>query len=299
MTDIAPSLVSYTETSARNAGSLKLAIDPLAFNGPSREWPFTLTPLAGYAGASITGIDLRSTLPDSVRLALQEALGHYGVLFFRGQQFDPTHHSAFGRQFGTIKPPSVYMEALEVDPDICVISTENGRAYLTDRWHQDVSWPECPPRYSILHMQDIPTHGGDTMWSSLYLAYERLSATMREFLLPLTIRHAQPGAVDTMFFDHPLVIRHPISGRRALYTNPTFSYRLNELSEGESTALLAYLHSHATTPEFTCRWRWQTGDVAMWDNCYVMHYALGDYHPNYRKLHRIEIEGQPLLAAAH
>ncbi|MGE0880940.1 MAG: TauD/TfdA dioxygenase family protein [Acidimicrobiia bacterium] len=297
MTTTEPDIVTSAQRSAETAMSVKLHVDTVAYDGPAREWPFEVAPVSGYVGAAISGVDLSVPMSGDVKSALQEALAHYGVVFFRGQTIDDARHVAFGRQFGDIRMPAAYMELLADHPEICVISTENGKAYLTDQWHQDVSWPEAPPRYSILHMQAVPPYGSDTMWASLYLAFERLSPAMQSFLLTLTVRHAQPSNVDGMHFDHPLIIRHPISGRRSLYANPVFTHRINELTEAESTALLSYLYAHSTQPEFTCRWRWQPGDIAMWDNCYVMHYALGDYHPHYRKLHRIEIEGQPLLAA--
>ena len=297
MTVTTPDLAQVAQNAADLASAAKTGVDASAFDVPSGDWPFDVHPVAGYVGAMVAGIDLRTPMTATVLERLQHALAHYGVLFFRGQHIEPEHHAAFGRQFGNLRTPAPYMEVLESCPDVCVISTENGKAYLTDQWHQDVSWPERPTRYSILHMRAIPSHGGDTLWSSLYLAYERLSPSMQDFLTTLTVRHGQPGNVEAMHFDHPLVIRHPVTGRRSIYANPVFTQRINELTPGESQALLAHLYAHATTPEFTCRWRWQVGDVAMWDNCHVMHYALGDYHPHYRMLHRIEIEGERLLPA--
>lgn len=284
--------------SAERAMGSKPTVDPRAYDGPDRGWPFTLTPVAGYVGAEIADLDLRTPLSSEHIEAVRDALAHYGVVFFTGQQIEASHHVAFGKAFGELRPPAPYMELRDDFPDVCIISTANGKAYLTDQWHQDVSWPQAPPQYSILHMKAIPPHGGDTLWASLFVSFERLSPTMQQFLLPLTVRHAQPTTPDALYFDHPLVIAHPRTGRRAVYANPVFTQRINELTERESKAILEYLYAHATTPEHTVRWRWQPGHVAMWDNCYVMHYALGDYHPHYRMLERIEVQGSPLLAAS-
>ncbi len=207
--------------------------------------------------------------------------------------------SRWPRALGEIKlPPDYFPETLRDRgyPEIGVISTENQLAYLTDRWHTDVTWLANPPRYSILHMQQPPPAGGDTLWASQYAAYDWLSEPMKRFVETLTVRHQLPDAPD-FATDHPVVCQNPISGRKALFVNRVFSTRINELSEGESEALLAYLCAHGTRPDFICRWRWTEGDVAIWDNHYVQHYAVADYRPHARKIHRIEVVGEPPVAA--
>ena len=134
------------------------------------------------------------------------------------------------------------------------------------------------------------------MWSSQHVAFETLSAPMQAFLETLTAWHQHP--IDaTIGADHPLVCRHPATGRNALFCNPTFTQKINELDPTESSAVLAMLYAHAARPEFSCRWRWNAGDVAIWDNHFVLHYALGDFGAASRKIHRIEIEGEPPVAA--
>ena len=222
----------------------------------------------------------------------------FGVVFFRGQHLTVEGHAALALALGQPKLPPDYIPTLGDDghPEICVLSTENQLAYASSLWHSDVTWSPRPPKYSILHMQISPAIGGDTMWSSQHVAFETLSAPMQAFLEPLTARHQHP--IDpTIGADHPLVCRHPVTDRKALFCNRTFTRSINELESGESDAVLAMLYAHAARPEFSCRWRWTDGDIAIWDNHFVQHYALGDFGSAARKIHRIEIEGAPPVPA--
>jgi taurine dioxygenase len=250
-------------------------------------------------GAEVLGVDLREPMNAEFVSALRAVLTEYSVVVFPRQDVGPTEHVALARSLGDIKfPPDYFPETLRDRgfPEVSVISTENQLSYLTDQWHADVTWMPNPPRYSILHMQQIPPVGGDTMWSSQYAAYDHLSDPMKRFLEPFTVRHQLPGSMEH-FSDHPLICTNPLSGRKALFVNKVFSSRINELSQGESDALLAFLVTYSVQPEFVCRWRWTEGDVAIWDNHYVQHYAIADYRPHARKIHRIEIVGEPLVAA--
>ena len=215
------------------------------------------------------------------------------------QDIGPAEHVALANALGEIKlPPDYFPETLREMgfPEIGVISTENQLAYLTDLWHTDVTWLPNPPRYSILHMKQPPPAGGDTLWSSQYAAYEWLSEPMQQFLEHLTACHQLPGDPDRAS-NHPVVCRNPASGRKALFVNSVFTTRINGLTDGESAALLSYLNAHTVRPEFICRWRWTEGDVAIWDNHYVQHYAVADYRPHARRIHRIEVVGEPPIAA--
>ncbi len=262
--------------------------------------PLSARPIAGLLGAELPEIDLSEPLTAEVVAQIKATLTEYGVVVFPRQDIGPAEHVALARALGEIKfPPDYFPETLRDSgfPEVSVISTQNELAYLTDRWHADVTWMPNPPRYSILHMQQLPPAGGDTMWSSQYAAYDWLSEPMKQFLEPLTVRHQLPGSPDHAS-DHPVVCRNPVSGRKALFINKVFSMRINELSEAESDAVLAFLVSHSVQPEFVCRWRWTDGDVAIWDNHYVQHYAIADYRPHPRKIHRIEIVGEPPVAAS-
>jgi taurine dioxygenase len=260
----------------------------------------TVLPVSGLIGAEVMNVNLRDALTDDVVTGIRRALTDYGVVFFSGQAIGPAEHVALATALGEIKlPPDYFPETLRDQgfPEISVISTDNQLAYTTDNWHADVTWLPNPPRYSILHMQQLPPAGGDTLWSSQYAAYEWLSEPMKQLLDPLTARHQLPGFPDR-WHDHPVVCRNPLSGRKALFVNGVFCNRINELTADESSAVLSYLKAHTTRPEFICRWRWTDGDVAIWDNHYVQHYAVADYRPHPRKIHRIEVVGEPPVPAA-
>lgn len=253
-----------------------------------------IRPLAGRVGATVTGVDL-DRLDAETTDALRTALAHHGVLTFRGQDLDPAGHHAMAEAFGEIRMPPPYLETLADDgfPGIAMLASSNyGR--FANTWHSDVTWSQHPPAYSILHMQVCPPAGGDTMWSSLVAAHDDLSEPMQAFVATLTAKHAI-GAPDEAV--HPVVHRHPITGRRALFVNPTFTREICELTPPESTHLLATLYEAIARPEATCRWQWQEGDVAIWDNRFVCHYAIADYAEDaFRKIHRIEIEGGDLIS---
>ena len=260
--------------------------------------PSTL-PISGLIGVELPGIDLAAPLTDDVVAHIKTSLTNHGVVVFRGQDIGPAEHVALARALGEIKfPPDYFPETLREQgfPEIGVISTDNQLAYMTDMWHADVTWMPNPPRYSILHVQQLPPAGGDTMWASQYAAYDWLSEPMKQFLELLTVRHELPGFPDRGTV-HPAVIRNPISGRKALFVNKVFSTRILELSQEESDALLAFFAVYTVKPEFVCRVHWAPGDVGIWDNHYVQHYAVADYRPHPRKIHRIEIVGEPTISA--
>jgi taurine dioxygenase len=252
-----------------------------------------LRPLAGRVGVEVRGVDLRTPLTGEQAEDLRWILAEHGVVVFSGQQLDDDGHQALAAHLGEVKIPPDYLASLadEGHPEISVISTENGLAYTSDQWHADVTWMPDPPRYSILHMRVLPPAGGDTMWASQFEAFDRLSEPMKAFLRPLTATHARPHADEVN--PHPVVIRHPLTGREGLFVNSVFTRRIVELGEQESAAVLSFLFEHGVQPECVCRWRWSVGDLGIWDNHFVQHYAINDYGAAARRIHRIEIKGQP------
>ncbi|WP_157910612.1 TauD/TfdA family dioxygenase [Pseudofrankia sp. BMG5.36] len=255
-----------------------------------------VTPLAGRVGVAVRGLDLRAA-DDTAVEGLQSLLADHGVVVIPDQHVTPTDHIRIGEALGRIKQPPDYIETLPGFDQLAVISTENGLGYATDRWHSDVTWAAAPPKYSILHMEQPPPSGGDTMWSSQFEAFDWLSPSLQSLLIGLTAEHALPTGDAKFSSRHPVVISHPRTGRKALFVNSIFTKRIIELREDESDGLLAYLFAHSTRPELVCRWTWSKGDLAIWDNQFVQHYAVGDYHPAPRKIHRIEIEGEPPVPA--
>lgn len=266
-------------------------------SGASTQQQFEVRPIAGRIGAEIRGVDLREPLDGDVLQALRTVLAERGVVVFTGQQAERAHHRAFARRLGEVRMPPDYMNTLVDDglPEVAVLSTENGYGPLADRWHADVTWAPDPPRYSVLHMQQVPETGGDTMWASQIDAYDRLSTAMKQFIEPLTAEHGLPSRSASA--THPVVHRHPGTGRRALFVNPVFTQRIVELSEAESDATLQLLYRTITVPEAMCRWRWSVGDIAVWDNHFVLHYAIHDYGQASRMIHRIEVESHPPIPA--
>ena len=263
----------------------------------SQQWD--IHPVSGLIGAEIRNVDLHSPLSEAQAADLRWILARYAVIFFTGQTIGPKEHVALANSFGRIKMPNSYLDPsafVEGFPEVATFSTDNNYAYQTDVWHADVTSLAEPTRYTVVQLQVLPDYGGDTLWASNFEAYDRLSEPMKAMLDPMTVRHQHPHVAERQSV-HPLVIAHPLTGRKALFVNNNYAKRILELTEGESNALLAYLAQHGTQPELICRWRWTQGDVAIWENHYVQHYAIYDYGAKARKIHRIEVDPEAPHAA--
>ena len=264
-------------------------------------------PLNPVIGAELSGIDLAGSLTDADIESIRTALGRYQVVFFRDQRLTPEQQLGFGRRFGELhvhpvvrgKPQSEWTELLPVYADA------DTKRIAGDKWHTDVSCDEKPPYASILHLSVVPESGGDTLFSSMHAAFDALSPRMQAFLAGLTATHdggpnyrdrarrnRESGAdrVDPVAV-HPVVTTHPFTGRKGLYVNSVFTQRINELDPLASRQVLAFLFAHVARPEFQCRFRWQAGSVAFWDNRAVQHYAVWDYYPQVRSGYRVTIRG--------
>ncbi|WP_433331029.1 TauD/TfdA dioxygenase family protein [Spirillospora sp. CA-294931] len=237
---------------------------------------FDVRPVSGALGAEVHGVEL-ATITDEQFAHVKELLLKHLVLFFPDQTgLEPEAHIAFGRRFGEaeIHP---FLPKLDGHPEIVIIdSTRGGKA---DNWHTDVTFSQNPPVASILHLVKSPSSGGDTMWSNQYLVYENLSEPMREMLDGLTAIHYIKGLAQGFASqaEHPVVRVHPETGRRSLYVNRMFTSHIPQLSRHESDALLTFLLGFAEQPQFTCRYRWSPGGVAVWDNRCTQHLAVNDY----------------------
>jgi taurine dioxygenase len=253
-------------------------------------------PIGGHVGAVISGIDLRESLGAEEVERLHRLLAERGVVIFTDQKLDPAGHRRFAQQLGTIRNPPEYFPTLRGEgyPEIGVLDSKDD-GFRAPYWHADVTWSAQPPRYSVLHMRESPDTGGDTMWASLIEGYEQLSVPLRHFVEPLTAEHAL-GERSAL---HPVVQRHPVTGRLALSVNPLWTRRIPDLDEKESQAVLGLLYDKILQPESICRWRWHVGDIGIWDNHFVLHYAINDYGDALRVVHRIEIEGEALIPVAH
>jgi taurine dioxygenase len=259
--------------------------------------------LTPHAGAEIRGVDLSQPLDEPTFKEIHAALIDNGVIFFRDQHLTPEQQKAFGRLFGELHMHPAAPREVPEHPEILVIhADENSKHVAGENWHSDVSCDLEPPLGSILYMHELPPVGGDTLFASMYAAYEALSEPMKRFLEPLTAMHegehvyrGRYGVNDTgkVFpkAEHPVIRTHPVSGRKALYVNGGFTTRIKQLKRPESDALLQFLYRHVETPEFHCRFRWQVNSVAFWDNRCVQHHAMWDYYPQRRHGHRVTIKG--------
>ena len=278
---------------------------------------YDIRPLTPTIGAEVHGVDLSKPVDDDLRGQVEQWLLDHELLFFPQQEMTADDHVTLGRCFGELQtdhPP--YLKVLdEAHPEIIVIRTAESKDQgFTDRadvWHTDITWQERPPTGSILHMQDVPEAGGDTLWASLTAAYDALSEPMKKFLDPLRAVHdmthtvleygAEMNAPRDLVLEfakqipateHPVVRTHPRTGRKSLFVNPTFTSHISGIPRAESDAILRFLYSHMIQPEFCFRRRWSRGDVGVWDNRCTAHYAVNDYGNAMRCIHRVTILGE-------
>jgi taurine dioxygenase len=271
-------------------------------------------PVSVAVGAEILGFDLADTLPAPTIEAIRDALFQHGVVFFRDQKLTPEQHVAFARRFGEINI-NRFFKAVDGYPMIAEVRKEPEQTgNIGGGWHTDHSYDQAPAMGSILYAREVPETGGDTLFASMYAAYDALSDGLKHTLEGLQALHssrhvfgveayAGRGDLKGRYLNpeaamqdalHPVVVRHPGSGRKALYVNAAFTVRFVGWTEEESRPLLQYLYQHAARPEFTYRFQWREGSVAFWDNRCTWHYALNDYHGHRRLMHRITVEGPPL-----
>ena len=262
-----------------------------------------MTPLIG---AEIAGADL-TNVTDAQFAAIDQALTDHSVVFFRDQpELTPEQQIRFAKRFGELHfhPAAPH---LEDHPAVFVIHAhKDSKIANGNGWHTDVSCDAQPPLATMLQLHTLPSTGGDTLFASMYGAFETLSPTMRNFLVNLTATHESEHIYRGRYTErgvedagkqypsaiHPVVRTHPQSNRLALYVNPSFTTRINELDERESAALLHMLYAHQQRSEFQVRFRWTQNAIALWDNRCTQHFALWDYWPEERKGHRVTIKGE-------
>ncbi len=271
-----------------------------------------IRPIAEYCGAEASGIDLR-TLDDAGMDALRAAVADRGVLFVRDQQLTPEDHIAFARRWGTIDINN-YFPANGGYPEIAEVrKAETQTTNIGGGWHTDHSYDQVPAMGSILLARETPPSGGDTLFASLGAAYDSLSDGLKATLATLRAVHSADHiygrdgiyaktdqATDLKGHDvhanavHPVVIRHPVTGRQILYVNPAFTLHFEGWTREESLPLLQYLYAVGMKPDFQCRLQWAPGSIAIWDNRSTWHCAMNDYQGHRRLMHRITISGVPL-----
>jgi alpha-ketoglutarate-dependent taurine dioxygenase len=287
-------------------------------------------PIAGALGAEVEGVDL-ARLDEPAFAEIGRAFNEHLVLFFRNQKLTEQQFEAFGARFGKLSityyvdpiPGSKYVHRIERSAE-----AKWGERNFGDNWHIDQSIRERPNAIFALYSVDCPPYGGDTMFTNLYLAYEALSPGMRALCDTLTVMHSSRGlygadgrgglgvkkpmpvgkfnitpeqvrtqlAAET---EHPLVIRHPVTRRKVLYVTGPYCVRFKDMTEEESLPLITFLHQHAVRPEFTCRFRWSQGAVALMDNRCAQHFAVQDYSGFRREMLRLEVEGERPIGPAN
>jgi taurine dioxygenase len=270
-------------------------------------------PVAGACGAEVTGVDLSQSLDNETFAEIHQAFLDHQVLFFRDQNLTEDEHKAFGRRFGDLNIHPRYVP-LEGHPEIFPIRKDpEDKRIVGESWHHDLTHLPAPPLGSVLYALKVPPVGGDTMFSSQYAAYDALSDGLKETLDGMTAVHdnriQSPKIATTRNTDrtsklredadeaeepeceHPVVITHPESGRKALFVNRVRTHRFKDMTEEESKPLLEYLFEHSHKPEFTCRFRWEKGSIAFWDNRCLMHKALNDYPGHRRYMNRVTVNG--------
>ncbi len=275
------------------------------YGGMTVDTQLDIRPLSPIIGAEIHGLDLSRPLGDPVVAEVRQALNTHHVVFFRDQDLSPTQQADFARQFGVVTEGHPVLSAIDESPEVLAIDGSQDRASW---WHTDVTFLQTPAFGSILYMLTAPEVGGDTTWASLQDAYDRLSEPVRTMCDSLIAIHFDPWfAADVearggyewqgVRHDkllpalHPVVRTHPENGRNGLFVNPQFTQSILGLSKNESSAILDMLYRHCQQPEHTCRFRWQPGSVAFWDNRATLHYALDDYGDAVRVAHRVTLEG--------
>lgn len=277
---------------------------------------FKLRQMSGAGGAEITGIDLTRPVSDAAIADIKRALAEFVVVNLPDQPIDDRMLSEFTQRLGSfgLEP---FVDGLPTYPNVLAVvkeADEVRRANFGGNWHTDWSFQETPPSYTLLHARELPPRGGDTLYANQYLAYERLSSGMRRLLDGLNAVHSARRSYgpQSMFSDpnylrsmkirtgqealnekvHPVVRRHPDSGKPALFVNKVYTIRFEDMSEPESAALLEYLYEHSVRNEFIVRVAWRPQMLTIWDNRCAQHFAINDYDGYRREMHRTTVKGE-------
>jgi taurine dioxygenase len=257
-------------------------------------------PLTLRIGAEIAGVDLRSA-PTGQQLAeLKRALAEHQVIFFRDQPLSHDELKAFGRCFGELILHSS-VAGLPDHPEVVAIHADAKSKYIAgEDWHSDLTCDAIPPLGSILYLHTVPETGGDTLFASMHAAYEALSSRMKAYLEGLTAEHDGNHVYRPLFPDldrqypcstHPVIRTHPVTGRKGLFVNGSYTTRIIGMPKAESDAILGFLYQHVSNPNFHVRFRWRPHSVAFWDNRCTQHLAVWDYFPQTRSGFRVTIGG--------
>jgi len=269
----------------------------------------TVNKLTPKIGAEIVGLDFSETLTDQNSDKIYNLLIENKVIFFRNKKMTPETHIKFAKSLGDIEPPHPVYPNVQNYPEIVLLENNKKNPPDTDVWHTDVTFKHNPPFASMLYSQTIPPVGGDTLWSCLTSIYQALPNDIKIYLEKLNAVHdmgdfrntftkneplGEAAKLNKGFNEfgssiHPIIKVHPITKKKLLYINPGFTNHIVGLNASDSQNLLSYLFNLMNKPEFQVRFKWTENTIAIWDNRCTMHYALGDYMPYERKMHRVTI----------
>jgi taurine dioxygenase len=269
--------------------------------------PLDIKPLTNTIGAEIVGLDLCQPLSDQTFADLEVALLDHLALFFRDQPLSPAEQVILAERFGEIDIHP-FGRHLDENPSVGLLDQAEPKRDGANRWHMDSTFMSQPPKVAILRGVQLPASGGDTNWSSMYAAYESLSGPLQRALEEMTASHdvtgplvraiqgghSVGGMADVQAAwppkSHPVICRHPQTGRKLLYVNSNFTTHIEGVSERESEALLHFLFEWVKSPEIQVRFRWEKDSVALWDNRCTQHFAVADYQER-RIMHRVTVAG--------
>lgn len=272
---------------------------------------FTARPVSGALGAVISGIDLREDLPPATVSDLREALRDHCVIFFRDQDISAADQKRVAQYFGELFMHPNFSGRSDDPAVVDIVRQPDDAMVVGQQWHSDTTMMSAPPLGSVLYAIEVPPYGGDTMFANQYMAHDALSAGMRRLLDGVLAVHSDRNSAgpnnprnahratkvrsDAAWQEtcnvHPVLRTHPETGRKALFVNEATTVGLEDMTAEESWPLLRYLFDHGHRPEFTCRFQWQAGSVAVWDNRCTKHIALNDTRGYCRIMRRVQIAG--------
>ncbi len=246
-----------------------------------------ISPLSGWIGAHIDGVQIGRDTPGEIYECIRRAVTEYGVVVLPNQAASAEDQVGFAKMWGELIVHPLY-PSIPGHPEVLEIKNYGKKQAITEIWHSDTSSLSHPPSFSMLLARELPAFGGDTMFASQYKAFEDLTPAMQALLESLRATHASQSETS----DHPVVRVHPETRRQALFVNGYFVKNFVGMTEDESRPLLDFLFAWGARPEYVYRHRWTVGDLVIWDNRCVQHYAVHDYGDAPRRLHRVMVEGE-------
>ena len=264
--------------------------------------------VAGALGAELKAVNLGEGIDTELAQTLRALLHEHEVLFLRDQSITPADQKALAEIFGPLQTHPAY-QTVEDLPEVMILESTRENPSKIEQWHSDMTFRAHPPSVTVLRGMTIPEIGGDTLFASMTAAYDGLSAGMQHYLTDLVAVHdfshgfkeslSAPGGRERLAdavatnppTRHPVIQTHPETGKKVLFVNPLFTTHIEGVPPLESSEVLQFLWRHASLPEFTCRFQWQTDSLVLWDNRSTQHKPINDFFPATRRLHRVVSEG--------